>query len=81
MSNGPLSGSTSGHIEEDAAGELAGALKGSVLTPGGPGYEEARRIWNGTFDRYPVAIAGQISCSRLRHGFFQKGTYVMGGVQ
>src|SRR5690348_3201624 len=57
MSNGPLRGSASGHIEKDAAGELAGALKGSVLIPGAPGYDEARRIWNGMIDRRPGLIA------------------------
>jgi FAD/FMN-containing dehydrogenase len=56
MSNSSLSGSTSGHIGEYAS-ELAGALKGSVLIPGGPGYDEARRIWNGMIDRRPGLIA------------------------
>lgn len=47
MSNGPLSGSASSRIGEDAVRELAVALKVSVLRPGGPGYDEARQIWNG----------------------------------
>jgi FAD/FMN-containing dehydrogenase len=32
-------------------------LEGAVLTPGGAGYEEARRIWNGVIDRRPAVIA------------------------
>jgi FAD/FMN-containing dehydrogenase len=28
-----------------------------VLRPGDPGYDDARRIWNGTIDRYPALIA------------------------
>src|SRR5919206_1921470 len=36
---------------------LAEQLRGEVITPGDPGYDEARRIWNGMFDRRPAAIA------------------------
>src|SRR5436305_12546901 len=35
---------------------LADALRGDVLRPGGRGYDEARRIWNGSIDRYPAMI-------------------------
>lgn len=30
---------------------------GTLLRPGDPGYDEARRVWNGTIDRYPALIA------------------------
>jgi FAD/FMN-containing dehydrogenase len=36
--------------------ELAGALNGPLLLPGGDAYESARRIWNGVFDRKPALI-------------------------
>ncbi len=36
--------------------ELAGALNGSLLLPGGDFYESARRVWNGVFDRKPALI-------------------------
>jgi len=36
--------------------ELAGALNGSLLLPGGDAYDDARRIWNGVFDRKPALI-------------------------
>ncbi len=37
--------------------ELASSLKGTLLLAGDTGYEQARRIWNGAFDRRPAAIA------------------------
>jgi FAD/FMN-containing dehydrogenase len=42
-----------GHDIED----LRGALRGALLTPGQEGYEQARRVWNGSFDRRPALIA------------------------
>lgn len=30
---------------------------GELLTPGDPGYDEARSVWNGAFDRHPAIIA------------------------
>jgi FAD/FMN-containing dehydrogenase len=37
-------------------GELRATLHGSLLRNGDSGYEEARHIWNGAFDRHPAAI-------------------------
>jgi FAD/FMN-containing dehydrogenase len=31
-------------------------VQGQVLTPGDPGYEDARRVWNGDVDRRPRAV-------------------------
>ena len=36
---------------------LAQELRGELITPGDPAYDEARHVWNGMFDRRPVAIA------------------------
>jgi FAD/FMN-containing dehydrogenase len=36
--------------------ELRSNLRGQVLTAGEDGYEQARRIWNGAFDRRPALI-------------------------
>jgi len=37
--------------------ELRAALRGKLLRAGDEGYEQARHIWNGAFDRRPAAIA------------------------
>lgn len=36
---------------------LAQQLRGEMIRPGDPAYDEARRVWNGMFDRRPAAIA------------------------
>jgi FAD/FMN-containing dehydrogenase len=36
--------------------ELRAVLHGSLLRTGDEGYEQARHIWNGAFDRHPAAI-------------------------
>ena len=38
-------------------GGLREAMRGQVLVPGETGYDDARRVWNGTVDRKPVLIA------------------------
>jgi FAD/FMN-containing dehydrogenase len=36
---------------------LREAMRGQVLVPGEPGYDEARMVWNGSVDRSPALIA------------------------
>lgn len=36
---------------------LAEHLRGDVITPDHPGYDAARRVWNGMIDRHPAVIA------------------------
>ena len=36
---------------------LAGSLRGEVLTPDEPGYDQARIVWNGAIDKRPAVIA------------------------
>jgi len=38
------------------ATDLSKTVRGEVIGPGSPAYEEARRIWNGAIDRRPAAI-------------------------
>lgn len=37
--------------------ELAAALRGDLIVPGDPGYDQARAVYNGMIDKYPAAIA------------------------
>jgi FAD/FMN-containing dehydrogenase len=39
------------------AAVLAERLRGDVIAPGHPEYEDARRVWNGMIDRRPACIA------------------------
>jgi FAD/FMN-containing dehydrogenase len=50
-------------VEALDAQEVAGLserVRGAVLTPGDPGYDEARELWNGLIDRRPALI---VQCS------------------
>ena len=40
----------------DIAG-LQDDFRGELLHPGDPGYEDARRVWNGSISRFPALIA------------------------
>lgn len=44
-------------LETNALDELDGSLRGELLLPANPGYDAARRIWNGAIDRHPACIA------------------------
>ena len=37
--------------------DLRASLHGQLLVPGQEGYDTARRLWNGAFDRKPALIA------------------------
>ena len=37
--------------------ELRSALRGELLTPDSPGYDDARTIWNAMIDKHPAVIA------------------------
>ncbi|MBN1362906.1 MAG: FAD-binding oxidoreductase [Sedimentisphaerales bacterium] len=37
--------------------KLGQALRGELIEPGDVGYDEARKVWNGLIDKWPVAIA------------------------
>ena len=44
-------------VPSDAIEALRSAMRGDVLTPNDEGYDNARLIWNGMFDRKPALIA------------------------
>jgi FAD/FMN-containing dehydrogenase len=43
--------------EPVASDVLAASFRGEVLAPASPGYDAARRVWNGAIDRRPACIA------------------------
>ena len=44
-------------LEAPVVEAFAARLRGALLRPGGAGYEEARKVWNGMIDRRPALIA------------------------
>src|SRR4051812_50040102 len=48
---------TSVGAPQAAVAQLAEAMRGEVIAPDSPGYDDARAVWNGMFDRRPAAIA------------------------
>ena len=44
-------------LDAEAVAELATALRGSIIQPGDPGYDDARKVRNGLIDRSPALIA------------------------
>jgi hypothetical protein len=44
-------------IEQSAIDNLKVNLRGELLLPGSPGYDDARTIWNAMIDRKPALIA------------------------
>jgi FAD/FMN-containing dehydrogenase len=44
-------------LENEAIHDLRGRLRGFLLLPGEPGYDDARCIWNAMIDRRPALIA------------------------
>ena len=47
-------------VDAEATAALRQTVRGSVLAPEDPGYDEARSIWNGLIDRRPALI---VQCS------------------
>ncbi len=46
-----------GPPRDTALEELEGRLRGRLLRPGDPGYDDARQVWNARVDREPAAVA------------------------
>src|SRR3954452_17981909 len=48
---------TSVAVPQAAVEQLAEAIRGEVIHPDSPGYDEARTVWNGMFDKRPAVMA------------------------
>jgi len=46
--------------------DFAASLRGSLLWPGAPGYDGARRVWNGMIDRTPGLVAQCIDAADVQ---------------
>ena len=44
-------------LDRTALSELAASFRGQLVQPGEPAYDELRRVWNGSIDRFPALIA------------------------
>ena len=44
-------------LDESALNELEASFGGQLVRPGDPGYDEHRKVWNGSIDRFPALIA------------------------
>ena len=64
---------TRGALDEKALGELEASFRGEVLRPESPGYDQHRRIWNGSIDRFPAVIARCAGAADVM--VYQSGAY------
>src|ERR671936_807501 len=44
-------------LDEAALGELEKSFRGQLVLPRDPSYDQHRRVWNGSIDRFPTLIA------------------------
>ena len=44
-------------LDRAALNELTASFRGELVEPGGAGYEEHRKVWNGSIHRHPALIA------------------------
>jgi len=51
------------NIDQSKIDELKASFRGKVLPAGNHGYEQARKIWNGMFDKRPAVIARCVGTS------------------
>ncbi len=55
-------------LGEATLGELAQALRGELVRPEDPSYDEARLIWNGAHDKKPALIVRCFGAADVRRG-------------
>src|SRR5213592_2379532 len=53
-------------VVAEAVEELASGFAGAIVQPGDEGYDEARAVWNGLFDRHPALVARCASAADVK---------------
>ena len=61
-------------ISAPAVQEFDASFQGQLLRDGDEGYEQARNVWNGMFDRRPALIARCRSVDDVRRGAVSRAT-------
>src|ERR1700744_2601161 len=56
------------NVSSSAVDELKTAMRGQVLVPGDPNFDEARSIWNAMIDRRPAIILRCAGVADVRQG-------------
>jgi FAD/FMN-containing dehydrogenase len=54
-------------VSPEAVAALRGVFRGDLIGVGDPGYENARRVWNGNVDRRPALVARCRGVADVRH--------------
>ena len=54
-------------LEKAAIRELGEACTGEILLAGHPGYDSARKVWNGMHDKHPALIARCLNAADVQH--------------
>ena len=54
-------------ISPEAIAALRAVFQGDLIGIGDPGYEDARRVWNGNIDRHPALVARCRGVADVRH--------------
>jgi len=66
MSDTYLVNDVASQIGWETVRDFGAALGGGLLSPGAPGYDDARRVWNGMIDRRPGLIARCVNAADVR---------------
>jgi FAD/FMN-containing dehydrogenase len=54
-------------VPDDAVAALGAGLRGTLLRPGEPGFEDSRTVWNGMIDRTPALVARCLGVADTMH--------------
>jgi len=54
-------------LEQAAVKELAASLRGNLLMPGNPAYEQARRVLNAGIDKHPAMVVQPVGATDIRN--------------